>query len=177
MTSGTEVVRSVDGASAERFERADRYLERVAALSAAEWGRLDAAGQQLAVSDPMAAWRRARRATSVGIVPPAVESVMGVMSAVEDLVKRVASALGLGSVVERIAAADPDGPLDADGERMQAQYRRLTEIASAQPGGARDAIHALSEGLLALHTRHLRTPKSFRRAYAPVEPVIPAASL
>ena len=177
MTSGTEVVRSVDGAGAERFERADRYLERAAALSPAEWGRLDAAGQLLAVSDPMAMWRRARRATSVGLVPPAVEGVLGVMDAVEDLVKRVASALGLGSAVERIAAAEPDGALDADAERMQAQYRRLDDIAAAQPGGARDAIHALSEGLFALHTRHLRTPKSFRRAYAAVEPVIPAASL
>jgi hypothetical protein len=177
MTNGTLVVRGVDGAGVDRFAQADRYLDRVAALSPAEWGRLDAAGQQLVATDPMAAWRRARRATSTGLVPPAVEGALGVMDAIEEFVKRVAQALGLGGAVERIAPSGTDAPRDADAERMRVQFQRLDEIAAAQPGGARDAIHALSEGLLALHTRHLRSPKSFRRAYASVEPVIPAASL
>jgi hypothetical protein len=177
MTSGTQVVLNVDGETTERLDRVDRYLERVAALSPADWGRLDAAGQQLAASDPMAIWRRARRMSSMELMPPAAEGLMTVFIAVSDLVGRLVHALGGSDPARRTFAAHAGKPPNAEVDRMFAQIQRLYDIADAQPGGRRDAVHALAEGMLALHTRQARTPKSFRRAYAPVEPVIPAASL
>ena len=47
--------------AAARLERVDRYLDRVAALSATDWGRLDAVGTRLQGNDPLTRWRRARR--------------------------------------------------------------------------------------------------------------------
>ena len=75
------------------------------------------------------------------------------------------------------ATTADDAPRDATSERMRAQVARLYDLARAQPGGCRDAIHALFMGLMAIYSADPGNPNGFRRRYAAVEPVIPAASL
>ena len=75
------------------------------------------------------------------------------------------------------ASDGTDTTRDAATGRMRAQVGRLYDLARAQPGGCRDAIHVLTMGLSAIYTSDPRNPDGFRRRYAAVEAVIPARSL
>jgi hypothetical protein len=179
MMDSEQAAQDIARQTAERFERVDRYLERVAALSATDWGRLDAAGQRFNARDLLARWRRARRFAGDGILPLAFHEAMAVAFFTADILKsavdgRDGEEAPTGWLTSLDAAAQPRSP---EGDRMIAQIRRLHEIAAAQPGGPGAALSCLGAGLVALHITHTLSTDPRTSLYSIVEPVIPLASL
>jgi hypothetical protein len=166
--------------AAERFERVDRYLDRVAALTPAEWGRLDAVGARLRGNDPLTRWRRARRFAAEGSVFAWMEWPATFAHLGFEVVGNVVHALDGDEAAARLLRRlfPPDNlPRSPEAERMCAQMLRLREITDAQLGGRGAAMSVLMMGLLALHRGHFRSPDALARIYSLVEPVIPLASL
>ena len=171
---------------AERFERADRYLDRVATLTPTDWGRLDAVGAQLQARDPLAVWRRARRFARELSPSPALEGPMIVGHLGVEIARGLLHALdgdrGLPQLTQWLARLTLRGrPISPEARqtsaRFGAQMRRLHDIAASQPGGAGAAVVCLGAGLLALHAGDKRSHGATGGIYALVEPFIPFASL
>lgn len=177
----------------------DRFLARVAALTPAQWGTLDAIGQRAGARDPISRWRHVRR--YLGAIPqPALRDVAATIGmlggyaidAADAVEHTVETLLGTGprrrerwrALAERARAERvrrEAQPVAADTPPLTARVRwelnRLTEIAGAQPRGPGDALWCLGLGLMALRGRVGMTPDGFAEMYELVEPVIPAASL
>jgi hypothetical protein len=175
-----QAAQAIGQRAAERFERVDRYLDRVAALTPADWGRLDAIGARQQGNDPLTRWRRARRfATEDSVFAwmewPATFTHLG-LEVVGNIVHALDGDEAFARLLRRLFP--PDGqPRSPEAERMGAQMLRLREIAGAQPGGAGTATSVLMTGLLALHRGAHQAPANIARMYSLVEPVIPFASL
>jgi hypothetical protein len=178
----------------------DRYLARVAALTPAQWGTLDAIGQRFQAGDPIARWRRVRRYLAVLERAPVLRDLLTVVGFasgyVADVADRVSAeiehallgrprtlkrwrALAEGAPVDPEAARLPwrDGRRSPRAERMRWEVQRVTEIATAQPRGPGDAASCLLMGLIALRTRREIPTSAFTELYELVEPVIPAATI
>jgi hypothetical protein len=177
----------------------DRFLARVAALTPAEWGTLDAIGQRAGAGDPISRWRRARRYLGA-IESPAARDALAVVGAaggwILDLGATVEQTIEQAFVgrraqrerwrqlsdrtraeqarVQRAARAREGSPTAS---RIAWETARLVEIATAQPRGPGEATSVLAVGLLALRLRPRLTARAFAEMYELVEPVIPAASL
>jgi hypothetical protein len=164
----------------ERLAVADRFLDRVAALTPAQWGQLDAIGQREMAGDPLTRWRQARRgvpAVVPSVLAPPMTAMLVGMGVVSDVSIELAARLGGTELLNRVLPDEPAAPHDVDAERRRAQLRRLFELAGAQPGGAGDALGCLLVGLAAFHVAYHRSRALFVQQYAPLEPVIPFASL
>lgn len=158
----------------------DRFLARLAALSPRQWGELDAIGQRLHASDPITLWATARRLSAFTSKAPAFEDVSTVITFVSMGLGRLAN-LGRRrpSRPERPYYATPHARSYPDSETRAFAQRMdtLTDIQHHQPGGPGDAGACLWVAMSALWQRDHLTPEGFARLYAPVEPVIPFASL
>lgn len=185
--------------SAEYERRIDVYLARVRTLSATEWGRLDAIGTRLADNTPWVRVRRARLdADAYFMFTRLVPREVAVGGAT---VARAVSDLG-----RWLAAQPPGDPLApprrpiqlhtdprlpdptpeqraalASMERWRMVVAELRRAVREAPAAARSAsgaaaIRVLEYGLSAIAT-HEMDREVARRLYAPVEPVIPFASL
>ena len=186
--------------TAEDERRIDAYLARVRALSAAEWGRLDATGVRLADATPWARLRRARLdadafAVFTRLVPR--ELAVGgatVIRAATDAGRWLAARPGPDPLAPprrpvRLPT-DPRWPEPtpelraalAEGERWLATVAELRRLVREAPAAGRSAsrgaaaLRVLEYGLTGL-TYHRIDAAVSRRLYAPVEPVIPLASL
>ena len=152
----------------------ERFLKRVAALDAAQWGRLDASAQQLLARDPISRWRRSRYAASFLAALPILESALAASGLVADLSKDVAALL---RGVPDWRSGDLRGVgRERPGDPRWEQLRSLRAIRERGAHGG-DAAYLLGFVLAALWGRGSLPPDAFRRLYAPVEPVIPLASL
>lgn len=160
-----------------RDARVDRYLARVAALTPRQWGELDAIGQRVEASDPIAWWQRSRRMAALAGRFPGLEDAVSVFGfvaiGVEDVVRLVRGRSARGWAIRRPlpASASPET------RRFAARFETLADTAGAQPGGPGAAMHCLTLGLLAVWMRDALTPDGFARLYELVEPVIPSSSL
>jgi hypothetical protein len=181
--------------------RADRFLARVAALTPAEWGRLDAIGAEHVAQDAWGAVSRVRQTAALldGLpAGPVLGAVFGGMTALflaVDLARvGVAGLLGVprpAGWMRRPAdrpeapAGAPLSPEAAASRRVTARLQRLHDLAGAQPGGVGPSVAVLGMALVAAGAPDeagLRAPDGRPKAvlaalYAPVEPVIPFASL
>lgn len=162
----------------------DRFLARVAALTPAQWGELDAIGQRMQGGGPAARWRRARRESAVAASMPLARDIFTVVQLAVD------AALDLEDVIfgpprrrARVAPTRRPTPRPASPSTPPALQRflrassELAELALAQPGGPGAAMECLSIALRAVWMRPTLPAAAFAEMYAPVEPVIPAASL
>ena len=178
MTDDAWAAQEIAWQAAERFHRVDRYLDRDAALTAADWGRLDAAGQQLYARDPLARWRLARRFAQEHVGPPLRAPFTVFILGMEVALQAVHALDGDRGLTHWFASFDdPARPRSAELERMGAQVRRLYEIAATKPGGPGAAVACLGLGLMALHSGRAAAPDTVAGLYSTVEPVIPFASL
>ena len=177
----------------------DRFLARVAALTPAQWGTLDAIGQRAGAGDPVSRWRRTRRYLGA-IESPTARDVLAIVAAAGGMI------LDLGATVERTieqallgraerrerwrqvsdrmrveqarvqrAARAREGSPTAT--RIAWETARLMEIATAQPRGPGEAASVLAIGLLALRLRRRMTARAFAEMYELVESVIPADAI
>jgi hypothetical protein len=160
----------------------DRFLARVARLTSAEWGRLDAIGERFLSGDPIARWRRAERITMLAARLPQLARTLAVLGfgteLVRDAVGRDAlgrDALGRLRGVRRPADAPPGA--HALARRTIPDAQALWDVAEAQPGGGRSAYACLKLALVALQLRDRLPAEAFTAWYELVEPVIPAASV
>jgi hypothetical protein len=186
--------------SPEHERRLDAYVARVRALSAAEWGRLDATGTRLMDNTPWARVRRARLdADSYIAFTRLVPREVAVGGAT---VARAVADVGrwLGTRPSRDPLAPPRRPIQLPTDprwpeptpelraamaRSERWYGRVAEIrrlvreapatARSESGGAA-AIRVLEYGLTGLTCLEVDRDAALR-LYAPVEPVIPFASL
>jgi hypothetical protein len=163
----------------DRDAAAERFLARVARLTAAEWGRLDAIGERLGAGDPIARWRRADRWAALAGVRGRSLPRLGATLAVLGFGAELVSDLLGGRAGRRLPATFPEPSPHAapEARRAHAQLRTLLDAAAAQPGDATTALPWLALALFALRLRDALAPEAFARLYAPVEPVIPAASV
>ena len=186
--------------SPDHERRLDAYVARVGALSAAEWGRLDAIGTRLMDNTPWARVRRARLDADAYIaftrLVPREVAVGG--ATVARAVADVGRWLGTRPPHDPLAPprrpvqfpTDPRWPeptpeLRAAMASSERWYARVAEVRrrvreapaaarSASGGGA--AIRVLEYGLTAITCLEVDRAAALR-LYAPVEPVIPLASL
>jgi hypothetical protein len=172
------VVAEVRTPATARESRVDRFLARVGMLTPAQWGELDALAAQYEPHDPIGWWRNARRTSAFASRVPVVDDVLSaglfVAFGVEDIAR-----LFRRRRPSAVTCQMPAPPAAASPEFRQ-HYDRLTTLwdtARAQPGGPGPSMSALTMALHALWMREHLTDDGFARAYAPVEPVIPAASL
>lgn len=165
--------------------RAERFLARVAVLTPAQWGQLDAIGARELTPDVIGAIRRARTMTEMFEALP----VPGSGRLVLDGIALLAFAVDLGRAVvdvprralgrERTPAwlrrpgsrAGAATLADLTGARLQ----RLYDLAAAQPGGVGPSQVLLSMALIAAQTS--KSEVDVRPLYGPVESFIPFASL
>lgn len=176
---GTALVRTGSLAEQEGLLLGERFLKRVAALDAAQWGRLDAAAQQLTGNDPVSRWRRARWQSATAWRLPVLADLLTVMHVAIGV--SVDVRFGLEMLVrgdraweDRDPTAAPARPSDTPVTR---QWRALAEIRERGRSRVGNGGLVLSVALAALQLRPMIGEEALRRAYAPVEPVIPLASL
>lgn len=190
--------------AAEHRHRLDAFVARVRALPPAGWGRLDAIGERFADNTPWARLRRARldadRFALFGaniIARPVVVGGAVILGAAKDAGRWLRADPPpdpFRPPRRRIHAADeplPDGRSafqrgwDAYWEHHLtglAELRRLARESPARgpaPDGGAAAIRVLELGFQSLWMRGVpgADPAVLDRLYAPVEPVIPLASL
>lgn len=171
----------------------DRFLSRVAALTPAQWGALDAIGQREGARDPVSRWKRARRQLAI-VDAPVLRDALAIVGTIGGYAIDAADAVewalsdaiwGRGAWRRRASArlasgAAPAIPLNDDvlpSARFEWETRRLTEIALRQPRGPGDAAGPLALALVALRMLGRRNVRAFKEMYGSVESVIPAASL
>ena len=175
----SEMVVAASGAisapAGSRERLADRFLARVAALTPAEWGRLDAIAQRETAGDPIARWRRIRRVTGLGSEPEWLQAGLAALVFGLEMVQSVATLVR----GDRLLPAPRAGAdhLTAEARALDERVRALWDTAQAQPGGQREATRVLTMALVALWSRALLSPAAFARQYELVEPVIPIRSL
>jgi hypothetical protein len=184
-------------------ERAELFLSRVANLTPAEWGRLDAAAARLTGGGLLTRWTRARRVgAAVGYEPWIRAITIPVALLGEALldtgfaawrVYRTAESIGEAKSTrqrleeamkqyERMTRQNAARPTPTtngvDVQRVRAHFDRLTAVAKEQPGypfgEASDCLFAALYGVL---VRPNLMADAFDELYSPVEPTIPAASL
>ena len=166
----------------------ERFLARVAMLRPAEWGRLDAVGQSLEAQDPISRWRRARLLGAFASAVPVLEEALTVLGSVVGTASDLARWLqGRSSPRDfRPSAEMVERARSPDSHALLAAMQRLWAIADARPGGPGAAMACLFPALTALFLRELAARRGaaaavlaqpIARLYAPVEPVIPLASL
>ena len=153
---------------------ADRFLARVAALTPAQWGELDAVGEREHAGDPVARWRAAGRSQAAG--PEWLRTTMTALAFGVDLVASVALRFEPGRRLLP-SATRLAGSLPPHRDPLLDRLRALRETADAQPGGARQSLRVLTTGLMALWQRDDLMDDAFAHQYALVEAVIPLASL
>ena len=171
---GTALVRTGSPAEQEALLLGERFLKRVAALDAAQWGRLDAAAQRLLARDPISRWQRSRYAASFLAALPIFESALVPLGFFSDVSKDVAALLG--GVSDWRSGELRGAGRERPGDPRWEQLRSLRAIRERGAHGG-DAAYLLGFVLAALWGRDRLPPDAFRRIYAPVEPVIPLASL
>ena len=162
---------------AGREAAVDRFLARVARLTPAEWGRLDAIGERFLSGDPIARWRRAERLTTVAARVPQLARTLAVLGFGSELVR---DAIGGGARADARGAHRPaDAPPHAHAltRRTISDAQALWDAAEAQAGGRRTAYPCLVLALVALQLRDRMPAEAFTAWYELVEPVIPAASV
>ena len=176
----------------------DRFLTRVAALTPAQWGTLDAIGQRFQGGDPIARWTRMRRLLAAFDDVPALRDVLTAVGVVGGLalgaVASVERALAAGTrdraarrhtwrrladraaseATRRRAMESAESPL---GARVRWERERLVAIAVAQPRGPGAAMPCLMLALTALRLRRALTPRAFSEMYELVDGVIPSGSI
>jgi len=159
--------------------RADAFVARVAALTPAEWGRLDACGDRLSGSSVFARWERARVQGALLRIGRQKEGApAGDVHVLELVVKTLAWMFGEGDAraVHRMPPLPDSAPPQARG--LIDRFLAIRDLSARQPGGAEgNAPACLHYALLALTYRAMLPPASFNQLYGPVEPVIPFASL
>lgn len=174
MPSSTALVQTL---APGRGAAVDRFLARVAALGPAQWGRLDAIAQRVFAADPIARWQLAGHVTASAAIPPAVQQTlrsfvfgMSVLGDVAGLVRPRR---------ERARRRPPPLPPSANAEAraLDAWLRSLLDLHEAQPGATDQTVEVLAFALWALHLRDRVPAATFARLYAPVEAVIPLASV
>jgi hypothetical protein len=158
---------------------AERFLDRVERLTPEEWGRLDAVGARLTGADPFAAWARVRRSTTLlaaGRVPAPLATILAVvMETTSELVSTLRGRARWDAFTLVVPDSSPRAPAPHDAE--MAQLRRLRDVLALQPGRPGPATYCvLVVSIATLLHEHL-SPDDFARLYAPVESVIPLASL
>jgi hypothetical protein len=174
----------------------DAYLARVATLTPAEWGRLDAIGARLDGGTPFALLDRAYVDGAAhglwNFLPRGVATgaALGV---------RTAFWTALGGMMAYYAITDPSGErlarLEANqrrhAEELEARHpdtygrtvsiRQLAAICAGARGGRSVLVSGAGKvlffGLLALQGRSSLSAPAFETAYALVEPVIPLRTL
>ena len=164
--------------SAGREAAVDRFLARVARLTPAEWGRLDAIGERHLSGDPIARWRRSARMTTVVARMPQLARSLAVLGFGTELVRdALRGDVALARIGEVRRPADAPPHAHAVTRRMIADAQALWDAAEAQPGGRRSAFPCLVLALVALQLRDRMPAEAFTAWYELVEPVIPAASV
>jgi antitoxin component of MazEF toxin-antitoxin module len=184
-------------------QRAEVFLTRVASLTPAEWGLLDAAAARLKGGGLLTRWTRARRVGAAMGYDPWIRAIttpaafMG--AALLDAgfaVRRVYHTGGsIGdakSVRQRVEDAlrqyermtqqqtERSRPTTTgfDATRVHAHFERLTAVAKEQPGHLLgDAADCLFAALYGVLMRPNLMADAFDELYRPVESTIPAASL
>ena len=176
---GTALVRTGSPAEQEGLLLGERFLERVAALDAVQWGRLDAAAQQLTGKDPVSRWRRARWHSAAASKLPVLADMLTVMNLAIGVAVDVT--FGLELLVRGDRAWKDHDPTAALAAMPETPFtRQWRSLAGIRERGRSPLGHAgllLSVALVALQMRHTIDEEALRETYAPVEPVIPLASL
>lgn len=158
-------------------DRAERFVQRVAGLSPAEWGRLDAAADMMMAGDPITRWRRARwRAAMTASSPFELLAIPVLLMA--DLGRDVAG-MGEAELGRRLLRNLPGpGAGDVPGERrVLEQIHRLVAIAMEQPGASSRTLELLLQAIVSIGLEGVYSERVRRRMYAPVEAVIPYSTL
>ena len=184
-------------------QRAEVFLTRVASLTPAQWGRLDAAAARLKGGGLLTRWTRARRAGAAmgyepwirAITTPAAFMGEALLDAGFALRRAYHTAESIGeakSARQRVEDAlrqyermtqqktERSRPTTTgfDAARVHAHFERLTAVARAQPGHLLgDASDCLFAALYGVLMRPNLMADAFDELYSPVEPTIPAASL
>lgn len=186
--------------------RAARLLDRVAALTPEEWGRLEAIGQRESARDLVGRlWRADAAGQTVGELAADAGAPRPLAVVLDALVTGTAFYAELGAELADALVAALRGerarrtplPLvphalatsdDPGAQRMTLDVTRLRGLAATQPGGAEGALACLVAAVVMLDVADLAAERrpgaaiagveaAARRWYAPVEPVIPYASL
>jgi len=176
---GTALVRTGSPDEQAGLLLGERFLKRVAALDAAQWGRLDAAAQQLLARDPISRWRHARYHAAIAAQVPALEALFTAMHLAIDAYTGVTVAVELLVRGDRVwKDHDPTTSVTQLADTPETrQWRSLSAICERGRSRLGDASVVLSSALLALQLHRRLSPEAVRRMYAPVEPVIPLDSL
>ena len=159
--------------------RGERFLKRVAGLSAEEWGRLDAAAQRLFARDPLSRWESARYLASFTAMVPAFEAAFTAFGIVSGLVADARRWLrgGPGRFDHRPSYEAAVRHEELADSALVRQLRALGGIRERGSHVSGAAWFVLDFSLVALHLHRGLAPDAFARLYAPGEPVIPFASL
>lgn len=163
-------------------QRFARFVDRVAMLSAEDWGRLDASCAHLDPRDPIGRWRWTRHRAAILHVIPALEVVATAFFAATGAAQLAGDALlGWTRAPRPLRWQLPAPPTDHPSPHYAALFARLAPLRraiEAQPG-REDALSStiLQFAGLAILVGRLRDPDAIRRIYEPIEPVIPYASL
>jgi hypothetical protein len=173
--------------------RAERFLARVAALTPAEWGRLDAIAQRRSAGDLLTRLERVQRTARMagGMWPKETRSreavvwkrTMQLLAVTFTAVRELRDWVTLRERkpwqrpprLSRSAAGSPQSRRMLSA--MEEWSERLLDLAEAQPGGPGLAACSLYLALSAMLCGGPSTMQLLADFYAPVEPVIPFASL
>ena len=158
--------------------RADRFLERVAAFTPAEWGRVAVVGDRLSARDPLSRFEQARRGSAVladmGLWGRALGTAIGLTTAVTiDLVEMVRRD-GAAALMRRLLPPRRRTPAD---EARIARHARLDALVPRDGDRRSSAIAVLAPALASVTLGVPEDQGLHAVFYAPAEPFIPFASL
>lgn len=162
-----------------KHQRIDAFVEHVRLLSPEDWGRLDASADRHFRGSLWARLRKLRLQVDLVLGPVG----MLVREIGPELPGVVASVLRGDDESARSYAARETPAMLFDEEMPLPKGRypfpilTLHNLAQRQPLGPGRAWECLFFALVALEMRDSFTPEVFARLYAPMEPVIPLASL
>ena len=160
-------------------QRAERFLQRLAGLTPAEWGRLDAAADRLMADDPIARWQRARWEAAFAAplaIEPLVVGTVFLLDVARDIAGRRDDPREL---MRRLrAGADAVGQRHPEAAQTASQFDRLVSIVTEQPAaGASHVLSVVLHGFVAVRMEGVLSARICRRMYAPLQPVIPLDTL
>jgi hypothetical protein len=174
----------------------DAFLSRAEKLTPTEWGRLEARGAHLVARTPLSFLQRARIDGAAhglwNFLPPGAATAAA-------LAVRAAFWTAVRALTAGMLLADPTGKRrkhwSESGGRLAArhaaqtkrrldrgdEHARLFETCKTHAGDHAwynsGAYKALYFGFMALDNREMISDEAFATVYAPVEPIIPLASL